>query len=424
MPEFSYTGQAAGNRVSGRLEAPHANGAADLLQSRGITPLRIAPAGPGAAAATIAGTDGSPRAEADTSGGDWRERWWPRRILTVDLMLFSRQLHTLLRSGVPILRALAGLTESATNASLRKLLGDVRQMLESGRELSACLAAHPSVFDGFYIAMVRVGEMTGRLEEVFLRLFRHLEFEQFMQQQVKSALRYPAFVVAAMVAAVAVINLFVIPAFASVFKGFDAELPWMTRLLLATSDFTLRYGGLLALAAMGGALLFRQWVRTPPGRLAWDRLKLRLPVAGPIVRKATLSRFARSLSLSLRSGVPVAQALGVVAATVDNSHIARSVEGLRERVERGETILRAAALSGIFTPIVLQMIAVGEETGAIDELMEEVADLYASEVEYELKTLGQQIEPILIVFLGVLVLILALGVFLPVWDLGRAAFKR
>ena len=372
----------------------------------------------------MAGTDGNPRAEADASGGDWRERWWPRRILTVDLMLFSRQLHTLLRSGVPILRALAGLTESATNASLRKLLGDVRQTLESGRELSACLAAHPAVFDGFYIAMVRVGEMTGRLEEVFLRLFRHLEFEQFMQQQVKSALRYPAFVLAAMVAAVAVINLFVIPAFASVFKGFDAELPWMTRLLLATSDFTLRYGGLLALAAMGGALLFRQWVRTPPGRLAWDRLKLRLPVAGPIVRKATLSRFARSLSLSLRSGVPVAQALGVVAATVDNSHIARSVEGLRERVERGETILRAAALSGIFTPIVLQMIAVGGETGAIDDLMEEVADLYASEVEYELKTLGQQIEPILIVFLGVLVLILALGVFLPVWDLGRAAFKR
>lgn len=421
MTEFNYTGHTASGGVSGTLEAASAVGAAELLQSRGITPLRIQPQR-SAAAPPPAGTPAAARP--GMSLADWREKLFPRRVLTVDLLLFSRQIHTLLRSGVPILRALAGLTESATNPQMRRTLSEVRQTLESGRELSASLAAHPTVFDNFYIAMVRVGEMTGRLEDVFLRLFKHLEFEQFMRQQVKAALRYPSFVVAAMVAAVAVINIFVIPAFASVFKGFNAELPWMTRLLMATSDFTLQYGGLLVLAAAAAVFVFRRWAATPEGRLVWDGLKLRLPVAGKIVHKATLSRFSRSLALSLRSGVPVAQALGVVAATVDNAHIARSVDGLRDRVERGETILRAAALSGIFTPIVLQMIAVGEETGAVDELMEEVADLYANEVEYELKTLGQQIEPILIVFLGVLVLILALGVFLPVWDLGRAAFKR
>ena len=419
MPEFNYTGHTAGARVTGTLEAATAPVAAELLQLRGITPLRIEAARRQAVpvAEAVAG-------QSDASLSQWRERMFPQRILTVDLLLFSRQIHTLLRSGVPILRALSGLTESATNPSLRGVLTQVQQTLQSGRELSSCLAAHPQVFDSFYIAMVQVGEMTGRLEEVFLRLFHHLEFEQFMRQQVKSALRYPSFVMAAMVAAIAVINIFVIPAFATVFKGFDAELPWMTRLLMATSDFTLQYGGFLLAAAVAGAVLFRQWVKTPQGRLIWDRTTLQLPVAGKIVRKATLSRFASSLALSLRSGVPVAQALGVVAATVDNTHIARSVEGLREKVERGETILRAAALSGIFTPIVLQMIAVGEETGAVDELMEEVGELYASEVEYELKTLGQQIEPILIVFLGLLVLILALGVFLPVWDLGRAALKK
>lgn len=422
MTAFSYTGHTAAGGVSGTLEAPSAVGAAELLQSRGITPLRIQAQHPADAPPT--GASRPAIALGGLSLADWREKLFPRRVLTVDLLLFSRQIHTLLRSGVPILRALAGLTESATNPQMRRTLSEVRQTLESGRELSASLAAHPAVFDNFYIAMVRVGEMTGRLEDVFLRLFKHLEFEQFMRQQVKAALRYPSFVVAAMVAAVAVINIFVIPAFASVFKGFNAELPWMTRLLMATSDFTLQYGGLLVLAAAAAAFAFRRWAATPAGRLAWDGAKLRLPVAGKIVHKATLSRFSRSLALSLRSGVPVAQALGVVAATVDNAHIARSVDGLRDRVERGETILRAAALSGIFTPIVLQMIAVGEETGAVDELMEEVADLYANEVEYELKTLGQQIEPILIVFLGVLVLILALGVFLPVWDLGRAAFKR
>ena len=198
----------------------------------------------------------------------------------------------------------------------------------------------------------------------------------------------------------------------------------MTRLLMASSRFTIHYGGLIVTAAAGGAWALRRWARTPAGRMQWDRAKLRLPVAGKIIHKATVARFARSFALSLRSGVPVAQALGVVATTVDNAHVARQVEGIRERVERGETILRAAALSGIFTPVVLQMIAVGEETGSVDELMEEVADLYTNEVEYELKTLGQQIEPILIVFLGALVLVLALGVFLPMWDLGRAAFKK
>ncbi|MBN8487249.1 MAG: type II secretion system F family protein [Burkholderiales bacterium] len=410
MAEFAYTGHGPGGSVSGTLDAPTAGAVAEMLQARGITPLRIqAGAAPAAPVQTV-----QLRLPA----------WRSARVGTVDLLLFSRQLNTLLRAGVPILRALGGLIESAANPAMRATLASVRQTLESGRELSQALASHPAVFDAFYIAMVRVGEATGRLDEVFLRLFRHLEFEQFMRQQVRSALRYPSFVVAAMVIAVAVINLFVIPAFDQVFRNFGAELPWMTRMLMATSAFTVQFGWLLALGAVAGFVALRRWAATPAGRLVWDRLKLRLPVAGKIVHKATLSRFARSFALSLRSGVPVAQALAVVSQTVDNRWIGQRVEGIRDSVERGETILRAAALAGIFTPVVLQMIAVGEETGAVDELMDEVADLYARDVEYELKTLSQQIEPILIVFLGVLVLILALGVFLPVWDLGRAAFKK
>ena len=190
------------------------------------------------------------------------------------------------------------------------------------------------------------------------------------------------------------------------------------------SNFTLHYGWLLLLVSGGVAWALRAWVATPEGRLVWDRVKLRIPVAGNIVRKATLARFARSFSLSLKSGVPVEQALSVVSATVDNAHIAQKIDGMRTSVEHGESILRAAVTSGVFTPIVLQMIAVGEETGAVDELMDEVASLYTNDVQYDLKTLGQQIEPVLIIFLGVLVLVLALGVFLPVWDLGRVALKR
>jgi MSHA biogenesis protein MshG len=412
---FAYTGRTAQGSVNGTVEAATAGAAAEVLMARGVTPLTIRQSG-GAAAADAQGAARKPGFDLQT--------WMQPQVQAVDKLLFSRQLHTLLKSGVPILRALAGLQDSATNPRMKQTLLEVRQSLGSGIELSMCLAQHPKIFDGFYVALVRVGEMTGRLEEVFLRLFHHLEFEQFMGQQVKSALRYPLFVMAAMAGAVMVINIMVIPAFSTVFASFGAELPLATRILVATSNFTLNYGWFMLFGSLAGVWALRRWVRTPGGRLAWDRWKLQIPVAGKIVRKATLARFARSFSLSLKSGVPVEQAMSVVAATVDNAHMTQKIDGMRMSIEHGESILRAAMNAGVFTPIVLQMIAVGEETGAVDELMDEVAGLYTNDVQYDLKTLGQQIEPVLIVFLGILVLVLALGVFLPVWDLGRVALKH
>ena len=409
---FAYTGRSREGAVNGMLEAASANAVADALVARGVTPL------------TIKQTTDGPRA---TSGEPPRfslSRWMQPRVTPVDLMLFSRQLHTLLKAGVPILRALAGLQESASNERLKQTLQQVRQSLGSGLDLSMSLAQNSGVFVGFYVALVRVGEMTGQLEEVFMRLFHHIEFEIFMGQQIKSALRYPMFVMAAMAVGMMVINVMVIPAFATVFKSFGAELPLATRILMATSEFTINYGWLLVAASAVGMWLMRRWIATSDGRLTWDRFKLRLPLAGKIIRKGMLARFARSLALSLKSGVPIEQALSIVAQTVENAYLSKKIEGMRESVERGESILRAAAATGVFTPIVLQMISVGEESGAIDDLMNEVGDLYTNEVQYELKTLGQQIEPIMIIFLGLMVLVLALGVFLPVWDLGRVALKR
>lgn len=406
MPQWSYTGRSAGTAVSGQLEAVSAGAVAEQLLARGVTPLHIV-----ASAVPQAGVD---------LFASWRKG----KVTATEKLLFARQLHTLLRSGVPILSALTGLQESSDGALMRQTLQQVRRSLESGQELSLALAQHPKVFDTFYVSMVRVGEMTGRLDEVFKRLFEHMEFEIFMRQQVKSALRYPSFVIIAMVAAIAVINLMVVPAFATVFSSFGADLPWATKLLIGSSRLTLEYGWALALGAVAGFFALRRWIATHAGRLAWDRLGLRLPLAGKIVQKATLARFARSFALALRSGVPVERALAVVAQTADNQFIASRIEQLREQVERGDTILRSAAAAGIFTPVVLQMIAVGEETGAVDELMDEVAGLYSNDVQYELKTLAQQVEPILVVFLGIVVLVLALGVFLPMWDLGRVAFKK
>jgi MSHA biogenesis protein MshG len=409
VPSYAYKGRDGGGRViEGVQEGATASAVADALFGRGITPLEIS----AARAAPLV------KLENPLAG------MFADKVGDIDVMMFSRQMYTLLKAGVPIMRALAGLQESTPNKAMKTMLLDVRGSLDSGRDLSTSMARHPQIFNTFYLSMVRVGEMTGRLEEIFLRLFHHIEFEKFMRDQVKAALRYPTFVVIAMAIAMGIINIFVIPAFAKVFKGFNAELPILTRVLLAVSDFTVEYWPMLLGAIIFAGWSFSTWKATRKGRFIWDRTKLGIPIAGPIVRKATLARFSRSLALALQSGVSIVQALTTVAMTVDNDYMASRIDKMRETVERGESVLRSAVSIGIFTPVVLQMIAVGEESGSLDDLLQEIAEMYQREVEYELKTLGQQIEPILIVFLGILVLILALGVFLPIWDIGRVALKR
>jgi MSHA biogenesis protein MshG len=409
MPFFAYKARnARGELVQGVLESADSNGVADILFGGGITPIEItATSGPGG-----------------TVAESWLGRLFEDKVRPMDVQLFSRQMYTLLKAGVPILRGLAGLQESTTNKAFARVLQDVRESLDSGRELSAALRRQSQVFSPFYVSMVRVGEMTGLLEEIFIRLFNYLEFEREMRERVRTALRYPSFVVAAMVGAMVVINLFVIPAFAKVFAGFKAELPFMTKVLLGTSGFTIQYWPLMLALAASAVLGFRFYTKTPNGRYWWDKLKLRLPIAGKIILKGTLARFARSFALASRSGVPIVQGLSVVAQVVDNAYIAERIEQMRDGVERGESVLRTALAAGVFTPVVLQMVAVGEETGELDSLMQEIAEMYEREVEYEIRTLSAQIEPILIVGLGIMVLILALGVFLPMWDLGKAALHR
>jgi len=409
VPLFAYKGRnARGEMMQGVLEAADSGAVADQLFSTGVTPIEI----------------NVTKAVAKTNEDSFWERLTEKKVNAMDVQLFSRQMYTLLKSGVPIMRGLAGLQESAISKSFGRVIKDLRESLDSGRELSASMRRHPDVFSAFYLSMVRVGEMTGRLEEVFLRLFEHLEFDRDMRERVKTALRYPTFVVIAMVIAMVVVNIFVIPAFAKVFESFNTQLPLMTRILLASSEFMLHYWGLLLAAAVAAFFGFRAWIKTVKGRYEWDRIKLRIPIAGKIIHKATMSRFARSFSLSARSGVPIVQALTVVSQTVDNAFLTSRIEQMRDGVERGESILRTAVTAAVFTPVVLQMIAVGEESGSLDDLMDEIAQMYEREVDYELKTLAAQIEPILISFLGAMVLVLALGIFLPIWDLGKAALHR
>jgi len=407
MPFFAYKGRdSKGVLVQGVLEGADTNALANQLLNLNITPIDIQ-------------SRSNPTRSKSTSINLFEEK-----IETIDVMLFSRQMYTLLKAGIPIMNALNGLKASTSNQAFAKVVEEIRESLGSGREFSAALAQHPQVFSSFYINMVRVGETTGMLEAVFLRLFEHLEFERFMRDQIKSALRYPIFVVSAMGVAIVIVNLFVIPAFAKVFAGFGAELPLMTQVLLAFSNFMVAAWPYLIVGCIAAALLFRSYTAAGIGKYNWDKFKLNIPIAGKIIHKATMARFARSFALANKSGVPIVNGLKLVAQTADNDYIAQKIEQMREGVERGESILRTASNTGVFNPVVLQMIAVGEESGALDDLMQEVADMYQRDVEYEIKTLGAQIEPILIVFLGVMVLILALGIFLPIWDLGKVALHK
>jgi MSHA biogenesis protein MshG len=410
MAVYAYRGRnPKGELVEGQLEGADTGAVADQLLNTGITPI------------DIQASSGGVRAAAANAAPPMVAGLFKPAVGLVDLMFFSRQMYTLLKAGVPIMRALAGLQESTSNPTMREVIADLRTSLDAGRELSAAMRRHPKVFAAFYVSLVRVGESTGLLETVFLRLYEHLEFEKEIRERIKSALRYPAFVVAAMVIALVIINIVVIPAFAKLFANFTVQLPLMTRFVIASSNFTVAYWPMLLGATLAAAVGFIAWRGTPAGRYQWDRVKLRIPIAGPIILKATLARFARSFSLSIKSGVPIVQALATVAGVVDNELIARRILQMRDGVERGESVLRTATTAGVFTPIVLQMIAVGDETGEIDDLMQEVAQLYERDVDYSVKNLASQIEPILIIFLGVMVTILALAVFLPMWDLASVA---
>ena len=395
-----------GEAVQGQLEALSEGGVADQLMSIGVAPVHIAVA------------------PIESSTDNWLASLSRKPVVVEDMLVFSRQMYTLNKAGVPILRAFAGLEASATKPAMVTMLKDIRSSLDQGRELSAAMALHIDVFGAFYISMIRVGEMTGRLTEVFLRMNEHLEFERDVRERIKQALRYPIFVMIAMAVAVVILNIFVIPVFAKVFSGFNTELPLITRGLLAFSGWMLTWWPLLLAGTAGAAVLIRSYLRTPEGRYRWDARKLKLPIVGDIILKATLARFARSFALSSQSGVPLVQALTVVAQTVDNAFIGSCIEQMRDGIERGESISRCAAAAGVFTPVVLQMIAVGEETGELDSLLFEIADMYERETDYSIKGLSAAIEPILLAVIAVLVLLLALGVFLPLWNLGQAAMGK
>jgi len=329
-------------------------------------------------------------------------------------------MHALMKSGIPLLRAIEGLGDSTRNERLKRMLGGVSSQLQAGSDLATSMAQQKE-FDSLFISMIRMGEATGRLDQAFHQLVMHLEQEKDTKKRVVATVRYPSFVIGAIAVALLIINLKVIPAFSTVFKQFGADLPWPTKLLIGTSNFTLAYGWYLLAIAIAAFYGVRRYISTEKGRWRWDRLKLKLPLVGGIFERITISRFTRPFAMMLDAGVPLIQALGVTGRTVGNAYVGGKISSMTQGIERGDSLLNTAANTQMFTPLVLQMIAVGEETGNVSELLNDISDFYDQEVDYDLKKLAENIEPILLAIMGALVLILALGVFLPMWDLSSAA---
>ena len=399
MAVFEYKGRDnSGGLITGDMEGVSSTAIATQLLSSGITPVNI-----------------QEKAEKKDLFGDVFKNRKPPDIS--EMVMFCRQMYALLRTGIPINQAIGGIQKSIRNEYFVEVLQEIQSDLESGQEMSVSLKQHPRIFSHLFVAMVGVGENTGKLDEAFLQISHYMEYDKETRQRIKSALRYPTFVFIAISVAVAVINIFVIPAFAKIFENANAELPLATQVLMMTSNFFVNYWHfiLITLVVIVGSV--RAWVRTDSGHYTWDKFKLRLPLVGNIIQRATLGRFARSFAMSIGAGVPLTQALSVVTKAVDNRFVGHHVKEIQTAVERGSTLTQAASETGMFTPLVIQMLSVGEDTGVVDEMMQEVAGFYEREVEYDVKNLSSTIEPVLITVIGVMVLILALGIFLPMWDM-------
>lgn len=403
MPHYHYKGRdSQGNVVNGELDGANEMAVAEQLMRRGITPTLLA----------------EQSAKTAGSGLNWSLAF-SKRVTLEELVMFTRQMYALTKAGIPILRAIHGLEENVRGDALRRALASLKEDLGNGKPISISMQAHPEIFSSLFVAIIHVGENTGKLEEAFLQLTRYFELEMETRKRITTALRYPSFVLIALAVAMVVLNIFVIPTFANMFARFGAELPWATKVLLATSHFFTHYWAVLLIGTGAAILATRHWLKTAAGMMFWHRHQLRLPIVGSILKRALMARFCRSFAMMLRSGVPINHALTMVSDAVDNVYIGKHVREMRMGVERGESLLQIATKSQLFTGLVMQMIAVGEETGLVDQMIQEAAEYYEREVDYDLKTLTAKIEPILIVIVAVMVLILALGIFTPMWDMMR-----
>ncbi|HEY5231976.1 MAG TPA: type II secretion system F family protein [Verrucomicrobiae bacterium] len=397
MPSFTYTARetATGREITNAIEAASEQAAIAALLNRNLLVLSIQ---------EKVGKKGKAR------GG---------KVALADLVVFTRQFATMIDAGIAIVQSLQALAEQAPNKIMRDVLKDVCTRVESGESLSDALAKHPKAFNKLYVAMVSAGEKGGLLSEIMARLATYVENTERLRKKVKTAMMYPSTVSVVAVCITIFLLVKVIPVFQDVYSGFGAKLPGPTQVLINISDVLRHWLILVVIVGAGLVYAWLYFIKTPKGREFWDRQRLKLPVFGPIAHKICLARFTRTLASLVRSGVPILDVLQIVSQTVGNVIMEKAVKTAATDIERGEGISAALGKNPIFPSMIIRMLSAGEQTGNIDNMLERVADFLDEEIDNTLSGLMSLLEPLLIVFLGVVIGGMVICMFLPIFNLGN-----
>ncbi len=389
----------AGKMITGQLEADSTNAVAQRLRSMGYAPVSIDEV-----------RDTTLNKQLSIPG-------FGPKVKLQDLAIFSRQFATMINSGLSLLRSLNILAEQSENPELARVIDEVRNEVEAGRSLSVALAEHTKVFPKLYIAMVRAGETAGMLDQVLLRVADNLEADVALRSKIKAALTYPVIVFILAILLTSVMLIFIVPTFVGMFESLGGELPFPTKMLMLASNFIASWIGLITFVVVpvSGWQLFKRIRSTEQGRFQLDRIKLRLPVFGNLFHKIALARFSRNLGTLLRAGVPILQALEITADTVNSGPVSMAIKDVQDSVREGEAIATPLGRHDVFPPMVVQMIAVGEETGAIDTMLDKIAEFYDQEVESTTEALTALMEPIMIAVLGGIVGSMVIALYMPIF---------
>ncbi|MDD5505635.1 MAG: type II secretion system F family protein [Candidatus Omnitrophica bacterium] len=404
MPNYQYKSRDKFSKeVRGVMDADDENAVAQRLIQMGFTPVSINEVKQASRAFKFSGS--------------------LIRVKFSELNMFTRQLATLQKAGLPILLSLNALAEQAQNKVFKEVISQIIRDIESGSNLSGALEKYPQIFNSLYLNMVASGEASGRLDDVLERLATLSEHDETIRLRIKSSTRYPIIVVVAMIIGFVVLTVLVVPRYAKIYEQYTKALPLPTQILLGINYAVTRLWWLLITIGIAGRFLFKRYINTKIGRFSWDSFKLKVPVFGPLLLKLSISRFTRITGTLMRSGIPILKILDIASGSTGNEVVSKAITNIRNNVMEGKGIAEPMKVSGLFPPIVTQMVSVGEDTGKLDELLIHVSNYYDEQVDYTINNLTSLIEPILIFVLGLGVLFMALGIFLPMWNL-MSIFKK
>lgn len=408
MAQFQYrAADGEGKILEGLIEASEVSAAAARLQERGLTPLRVAEPSPersGLASLSLP----------DIS--------FKKRIKSKDLLVLTHELSTLLSAGLPLDRSLQILGELSENPEMKVVVADILQSVQRGKSLAESLAEHPKVFEPLYINMVKAGEVGGVLDTVLQRLTEYLESATELRDEVRSAMVYPVILLVTSFVSVTILLTYVLPKFQSMFTQGGQTLPFTARMMMGLSEMMRDYWWVGLFVTVAGAIGFTHWVRTPAGRLQWDRFKIKVVLLGELTKKVAVARFARTLGTLLRSGVPMLQALDIVKDVAGNVVLEQAIEEVKVGVRGGAGVAGPLSHSGAFPPLALQMISVGEETGRLDDMLVQVADYFDRDVRTTVKSLTSLVEPVLLLVGGVVVAFVVLSMFSAITSVNNMPF--